>query len=614
MPNMWEMQQDLERLPLPSLQQSLDGYIEVLKALVSPKEVEEARKLGEEFIRNEGKVLQEHLQKRKNECDKSNSDGSDYPNTTWLERFWEEGAYLKGRDPIAIWLNVMLDAFDDKGTEHRLKRTAWFIIGLLDFKRQIDTGILPVEKAFGKPVCSSQYRKLFGTTRVPKRGCDELTASNSDYIAVERKGHWYKVLVVGVQPQDIEAALRSIEHDAASRPPPAGGIGGVSAMTSQDRDTWADGRQYMLQHGNKDFITDMEGALFHVSLAPHRPEDHTAVWLSTAHSHCNGIWFDKIFTVLVYENGKIGLNVEHTPADARVSTRMIAHACEYTNAAAGVTVGCKWIQKVHGDPIDLNRHIGNKPCYWNRMDVATDSHLLGCFRKAYDHLEVMAGQTMLRVCIYGGFGAKHIKEMKCGPDSMVQLILQLAFKRDQGYTPSTYETASLRKYLHGRTETLRTTSVESVKFVEAMDDRSSSAVKRDALFRKAADVHKTRMVKCMNAESFDRHLLCLKMSAADLGMPTPALFEHSAYKYLSNIVLSTSQLAGGGVEGFGFNAPTPTCYGCSYRILNDLIVFNLCSHKAHPNFDIVRFEAAIYTAAADIMRTLREAAARKSKI
>eukprot|EP01059_Diplonema_ambulator_P011240 TRINITY_DN21202_c0_g1_i1.p1 TRINITY_DN21202_c0_g1~~TRINITY_DN21202_c0_g1_i1.p1 ORF type:complete len:623 (+),score=177.79 TRINITY_DN21202_c0_g1_i1:26-1870(+) len=614
MADMWSVQKDLQRLPLPPLQKTLDRYIEALKPLVPPEDVEEAKKLAKEFAMNEGKILQSHLEKRKAACDKSRTNGADYPDTTWLERFWEEGAYLKGRDTIAIWLNVMLDAFDDQGTEYKLERTAWFIRGVLDFKYMIDQGTLPLEKAFGQPMCNYQYSKLFGTTRVPRRGCDELTSSNSDYICVERKGHWYKVTVVGVPARNIEAALRSIEKDAEGRAVPAGGVGGVSAMTALDRDSWADGREYIMAHGGKEFVETMEGALFHVSLTPHRPETHTAVWECGSHSHGNGIWFDKIFTILVHENGKMGLNVEHTPADARVSTRMITHACEYTTAAAGVKVGCKRIRKVKGDPIDLNRDVGGRPCYWSLMRLEVDEKCVGMFRRAHGLLVEMAKDTLLRVCVYGGFGAKHIKQVKCGPDSMVQLLLQLAFKRDQGFTPSTYETASLRKFLHGRTETLRVTSMESVKFVDAMNDPKATACKRAALFRKAADLHKARMLECMNAEGIDRHLMSLRMTADDLNLPQPAIFRHKTYKYLCDITLSTSQLAGGGVEGFGFSAPTPTCYGCSYRIFDDLIVFNLASHRSCKTKDVARFEQAIYTAAADIMRNLREAELTKARM
>ena len=61
----------------------------------------------------------------------------------------------------------------------------------------------------------------------------------------------------------------------------------------------------------------------------------------------------------------------------------------------------------------------------------------------------------------------------CSPDAFVQQILQLAWYRDQGYCTATYETASTRGMVDGRTDVIRTLSVESRDFVKAMLDENS---------------------------------------------------------------------------------------------------------------------------------------------
>lgn len=63
---------------------------------------------------------------------------------------------------------------------------------------------------------------------------------------------------------------------------------------------------------------------------------------------------------------------------------------------------------------------------------------------------------------------------KVSPDAFCQQALQLAWFRDQGYATATYETASTRAMLHGRTDVIRSLSQESREWVKAMDDDKSN--------------------------------------------------------------------------------------------------------------------------------------------
>ncbi len=61
--------------------------------------------------------------------------------------------------------------------------------------------------------------------------------------------------------------------------------------------------------------------------------------------------------------------------------------------------------------------------------------------------------------------------VKLSPDAFVQMALQLAYYRQYGEPCPTYESASTRGFLHGRTETVRSCSVDSVTFTKAFDDK-----------------------------------------------------------------------------------------------------------------------------------------------
>lgn len=63
-----------------------------------------------------------------------------------------------------------------------------------------------------------------------------------------------------------------------------------------------------------------------------------------------------------------------------------------------------------------------------------------------------------------------ISTAKQSPDAFIQQALQLAWFRDQGYATATYETASTRSMLHGRTDAIRSLTADSRAFVKAMTD------------------------------------------------------------------------------------------------------------------------------------------------
>lgn len=56
------------------------------------------------------------------------------------------------------------------------------------------------------------------------------------------------------------------------------------------------------------------------------------------------------------------------------------------------------------------------------------------------------------------------------PDAYVQMVFQLAYYRIYKKPCPTYESASTRQFLHGRTETIRSCSQTSVAFTKAFDN------------------------------------------------------------------------------------------------------------------------------------------------
>lgn len=103
------------------------------------------------------------------------------------------------------------------------------------------------------------------------------------------------------------------------------------------------------------------------------------------------------------------------------------------------------------------------------------------------------------------YGKNFIKSQKMSPDSFLQIAMQYAFYRLHGVPAAQYETGQTRMFLHGRTETIRTCSTESIDFAKAMLGTVSDAEKAQKL-RTAVEAHKkyTIMVSGPNYLSYTR--------------------------------------------------------------------------------------------------------------
>jgi carnitine O-acetyltransferase len=164
--------------------------------------------------------------------------------------------------------------------------------------------------------------------------------------------------------------------------------------------------------------------------------------------------------------------------------------------------------------------------------------------KAEYNFEKLIGNHDLTVLAYQSFGKNLIKKFKCSPDSFMQMTIQLAYYRMFGVSRPTYESAQTRKFQRGRTETSRTVSTESVRFVKSMEDISLSTEQKIAAFRAALKAQGAYMADCVNPHGVDRHLFGLKNSLQP-NEPKPTLFTDPAYSYSQHWFLSTSQLSSG---------------------------------------------------------------------
>ncbi|KAK9888429.1 hypothetical protein WA026_000677 [Henosepilachna vigintioctopunctata] len=115
-----------------------------------------------------------------------------------------------------------------------------------------------------------------------------------------------------------------------------------------------------------------------------------------------------------------------------------------------------------------------------------------------------------------------------------------------------YEAASTKKYIHGRTETIRSCSVESISLLKISCD-------------------------AVNGDGIDRHLFGLKMAARNLGKELPEIFQDISFSRSSYMRLDTSQVAFKSHSVLAFKPLVPDGYGCCYSPHGKSILFGLSS-------------------------------------
>ena len=190
---------------------------------------------------------------------------------------------------------------------------------------------------------------------------------------------------------------------------------------------------------------------------------------------------------------------------------------------------------------------------------------------AQGDVDGLLGRTDLVVSDAQGMGKRAIVRHGVSPDAFVQMAFQLAFFTLTGETASTYESVDTKRFLHGRTEAMRSVSDESVAFVRAARGRRRST-HAALLLRAAIDRHVERLARCKEGRGVDRHLLGLhRMVGPD--EEVPAIFTDPGYRTLTRSVISTSALPSSpGVALTCFGPVVDEGFGLSYTVHDDTTV------------------------------------------
>ncbi|XP_044540220.1 carnitine O-palmitoyltransferase 1, brain isoform-like, partial [Gracilinanus agilis] len=310
-------------------------------------------------------------------------------------------------------------------------------------------------------------------------------------------------------------------------------------------------------------------------------------------------WLDKSLNLVVFANGRAGLNVEHAWADAPVPS----HMWEAVLAAECFELGYSEDGHCRGTP---DPTLGPpERLLWTVPEEVTASVLV-----AVQEARALARDTRCHVLAFAGFGRGFTRRCRAPGSSFVQLALQLARFRDQGGFCLTYEPCVTRLFHEGRTETVRQCTAEACAFVRAMEDARQTDAQRLALFRAAAEKHRALRRAALTGEGIDRHLFCLYLVSRLLRLPSPFLTQVRAERWKLAASQSLTQrpplfdparhpdyVCCGG----GFGPADDDGYGVSYTFMGEsAITFHISCKASSPGTDARRFGRHVREALLDV--------------
>lgn len=258
--------------------------------------------------------------------------------------------------------------------------------------------------------------------------------------------------------RQLEWIVQDVLNQKHPQPP-------ICILTADQRDHWARAYQHLrdLSPQNQYALDTIEEALFAICLddQSHPSQPYDLAFQHNAHGGTgHNRWYDKAISILCASDGRAGMNGEHSPCDALIPSRLMDHlvAGEPARDPPGVP----------SHP-DLLLHPATRP---HLLEWQTDAEIDAAIRHAEATALAICEDADVGVLHYEGYGSVGIRDAsggKTSADAWVQMAMQLAYFRMHGRWCGTYETGSTRAFRMGRTECIRTCSVDSVRFVQVFD-------------------------------------------------------------------------------------------------------------------------------------------------
>ncbi|PIK40111.1 putative carnitine O-palmitoyltransferase 2, mitochondrial [Apostichopus japonicus] len=584
-------QAGLPRLPVPKLEDTCKRYLASQKPILSDDAYAQTAKLVKDFEAKEGKDLQKQLKAQ----DKQNKHTS-YISGPWFDM------YLKDRRPIVLNQNPFVAFKNDERAEYNepVLRAANMTVAAMRFAKTMRASKLAPEiyhlnaeksdterfrkiarlipsrfaayyailnKAF--PLDMSQYFRLLNSTRIPLVEKDEFyTVPTARHLVVMKNGNFYAFDVYdkdgNILPgSEIYAHLKYIYQDATPRPEHP-----VGYLTSEERTTWARLRKHIvdLSENNKQAMDVIDTAAFCLCFDDTAPTDEIELCRAYLYGDGANRWFDKSFQLLLAKNGLMSINFEHAWGDGVAVLRFFNETFKLTTENPPISAG--------SSPAAVDSSSAVKLLNFNLDDTVKDG-----INSAIKRYTEQTSRLSMQALKYDKYGKNLLKKGGVSPDGVMQLSFQMAhFQQSGGKVAPTYESCSTAAFKHGRTETIRPATVETLRASQAFASGSSvSNEEKKKLLKDCSNRHNQLTKEAAMGQGWDRHLFALRTLAEQSGTK-PGIFSDPAYINICQIVLSTSSIFSPAVLAGGFAPVIPSGYGIGYYPEEDTMMMGVTTY------------------------------------
>lgn len=169
----------------------------------------------------------------------------------------------------------------------------------------------------------------------------------------------------------------------------------------------------------------------------------------------------------------MGANVEHTWADAPVTSHLWEYMLRDDHFIIGYDENGRSKGASRFQDLPEPAHLG-----WE-FEAELESRVMSCYEQARE----MVNDVDMHLYVHDLFGKNEFKRCKTSPDAFVQMALQLAYYNEFSDFVLTYESSMTRLFRYGRTETIRSCSVESCNWVKSMKDPNATVSEIKILFQ-----------------------------------------------------------------------------------------------------------------------------------
>lgn len=528
MTNLFQYEESLPKLPVPSLTSTISKLLIALKPLVSNDEYSQLINESTEFLNDPNvKLIQSHL--------KAISENPQQP--CYLNSINDEtspGIYgeLRGdilpRNPYLILQEDPYSKFMNPPNQQQ--RAASLINSSLKFIISLrnQTLVPDLTPKHGTPLTMRCYGNLFGATRTPdltEKGNSHhikiKKAQNPNNIVIISNNQFYNLEVLNDQNEiyfndyDLSLILQSILETSKQFDRFESINNAIGSLTTQNYSYWKLARIELLK-SNHSALSVIDDALFVVVLDPNSPTSDQEKTQCISHGSselldnvqigsCTSRWYDKL-QLIVTANSVAGIVWESTSMDSTAILRFISDI--YTDSILKLAKNINAMEySLFGDIRFVSNKLNIKKPSYERLIINKTPELLNLIHLSETRLADLINQH-LYTCLKLKFNTELLRRFKLSIDSVLQICFQITNYTLYGKMVNTLEPITTRKFRDARTELIAVQNDDVFNLVKLYLTNSSRGEKW-ASFEKCCRNHTSQYLDAMKGEGFERHLTSL---------------------------------------------------------------------------------------------------------